>query len=145
MIRLLEDIGATWRIVRLVRSDKITQPLRDRLRDVLDEDAEPDADEPDVETCTCGHPQRAHDSGVGQCRVADRLCPCMQYVPIASAKVARQRHPKLSQLMECPYCLGIWAAALVLLMRRLRLGWLVRLLAVAAVAGEIAAQLDEEP
>lgn len=88
MIRLLEDVGATWRIVRLVRSDKVTQGLRDRAR-VVD--------------------------------------------------------GKLSQLIECPYCLGVWAATLVLLMRRLHLGWLVRLLAVAAVAGELAAQLDEEP
>ena len=83
MIRLLEDIGAAWRLIRLARTDTILDGPRARLRG-----------------------------------------------PAA-------------EIAACPWCASVWAAAAVLVLRWLQLGWLVRLLAVSAVAGEIAARLDE--
>lgn len=50
---------------------------------------------------------------------------------------------KFLQLMDCPYCLSIWAAGTVLLLKRLPLGkTVVRLLALSAVAGEASSRLD---
>jgi uncharacterized protein DUF1360 len=136
--QLVEDALATWRVVRLVRSDYLTQPVRDRIYDLLDGDA-PGEDE-QVGTCTCGHPKEQHaaaaDGAPARCHRAG--CPCGRYRPIASARVARLRHPKLATLLECPYCLGVWAAGAVLLARAVHADWLVRLLAVSAVASELA-------
>jgi hypothetical protein len=150
VISLVEDVLAAWRLVRLARTDTITQPLRDRLYDVLDEDAVPSGVEPDVDSCECGHPSESHEDRFGPCCAAlvrlgsesVRSCVCEQYRPRASARAARMRHPKLATLVECPYCLSIYAAGLVLVLRRLRCGWLVRLLAVSALAGEVAAEID---
>jgi hypothetical protein len=50
---------------------------------------------------------------------------------------------KLLQLMDCPYCLSIWAAGLVIVAKRLPFGkTVVRLLALSAVAGEASNRLD---
>ncbi len=137
--RLVEDALATWRIVRLVRSDYLTQPIRDRVYDLLDGDASGEDDEC-VGTCTCGHPKEQHVARVtgGSPRCHRAGCPCARYRPIASARVARLRHPKLATLLECPYCLGVWAAGAVLLVRAVHANWLVRLLAISAVASELA-------
>jgi uncharacterized protein DUF1360 len=136
--RLVEDALATWRLVRLVRSDYLTQPLRDRVYDLLDGDAT--GEDEHVGTCACGHPREQHAAPVdgvsARCHRAG--CPCGRYRPIASARVARLRHPKLATLLECPYCLGVWAAGAVLLVRALHANWLVRLLAISAVASELA-------
>ena len=136
--RLVEDALATWRLVRLVRSDYLTQPLRDRVYDLLDGDAA--GEDECVGTCTCGHPKEQHAAAVdgASARCHRPGCPCGRYRPIASARVARLRHPKLATLLECPYCLGVWAAGAVLLVRALHANWLVRLLAVSAVASELA-------
>src|SRR4051812_45532055 len=115
-IALVEDALASWRLVRLVESDYITQPLRDRVYDLLDSDAEVKGPEPDVGTCQCGHAKEQH-TGIG-CHAEG--CTCAEFRPMASAGVARLRHPKLTTLMECPYCLGIWAAAAVVVLRVLR-------------------------
>ena len=137
---LAEDALATWRLVRLVRSDYLTQSLRDRVYGLLDGDEPVDVrtDDPDRETevgtCVCGHPREQH-AGDG-CHATG--CECHEYRPMASARVARLRHPKLATLLECPYCLGVWAAACVLVLRGVRADWLVRLLAVSALASELA-------
>jgi Protein of unknown function (DUF1360) len=135
---LVEDALAAWRVVRLVRSDYLTQPIRDRVYDLLDGDAVGEDDH--IGTCVCRHAKEQH------VRVADEAphrchhpgCPCGRYRPIASARVARLRHPKLATLLECPYCLGVWAAGAVLVARALHANWIVRLLAVSAVASELA-------
>lgn len=50
---------------------------------------------------------------------------------------------KVLQLLDCPYCLSIWAAGTVLVLKRLPLGkTVVRLLALSAVAGEVSSRLD---
>jgi hypothetical protein len=137
MLTLVEDSLASWRIVRLVRDDYLTQPVRDHIYDALDGDAP--GEDADVGTCECGHPREQHGSlsGNGSPHCAAE-CDCDRYRPIASARVARIRHPKLTTLLECPHCLGVWAAGAVVLLRRLRLGWLVRVLAISAVGGELA-------
>lgn len=52
-------------------------------------------------------------------------------------------HPMLVKFLDCPYCVSVWAALAVLVLRGLRLGWVVRLLAISAVAGEVSARLDQ--
>ena len=50
---------------------------------------------------------------------------------------------KALQLMDCPYCLSVWAAGLVIVLKHLPLGKsVVRLLAISAVAGELSNRLD---
>ena len=50
---------------------------------------------------------------------------------------------KFLELMDCPYCLSIWAAGTVLILKRLPMGkTVVRLLAMSAVAGELSSRLD---
>ena len=140
---LLEDALATWRLVRLAHDDYITQPLRDRLYDVLDGDAS--GEDPDIGTCTCKHPKEQHAAGSDMHSDASACaadCECREYQPLASARVARLRHPKLTTLMECPHCLAVWGAATVVLLRYLRLGWAVSLLAASAVASELARRTD---
>ncbi len=56
---------------------------------------------------------------------------------------ARPKHPKLAELIECPHCVSVYAAAGVLAARRYTPGlWdpLARLLAFSAVAGIVAEQ-----
>lgn len=89
----VENCLATWRLVRLVRTDSITEEARSRLL------------------------------------LAAGFAPKLRI---------------LTKLIDCPYCLSVWAAGVVLLLRALRLHWLVRLLAASAVAGELAARLDHE-
>lgn len=36
-------------------------------------------------------------------------------------------HPMLVKFLDCPYCVSVWAALAVLVLRGLRLGWVVRL------------------
>lgn len=137
--RFVEDGLAAWRLVRLAHSDYLTQPLRDRIYDALD-GAAPGEDDPRVGTCECGHPAEQHEPrGEVPPRPCRALrCACQEYRPLASPRVARLLHPKLAALVECPYCLGVWSAAAVVLLRAIGAGWLVRVLAVSAVAAELA-------
>jgi len=50
---------------------------------------------------------------------------------------------KFLQLMDCPYCLSVWAAGVVLVLNHVPMGkMVVRLLAMSAVAGELSSRLD---
>jgi hypothetical protein len=50
---------------------------------------------------------------------------------------------KALYLLDCPYCLSIYAAGVVILLNRLPLGkTVVRLLAMSAVGGELSNRLD---
>jgi hypothetical protein len=144
---LIMDALAAWRLVRLVRVDYIMQPLRDRIYEVLAEGAPPTTDEHEIGTCRCGHPREMHHAASGaaqrQGACTTESCPCTAFRPFASANEARLRHPKLAALLECPYCLSMWAALVVAVASRLPLGrTIIRLLAVSAAAGELSARID---
>lgn len=60
----------------------------------------------------------------------------------------RARHPKIAELVECPWCVSMYAAAAVLVMRRSSAGrGLLAVLALSAAAGgmaEIIETIDKE-
>jgi hypothetical protein len=56
------------------------------------------------------------------------------YKPLAEVAMDDPNHPKLVELASCQFCVGVWAAALVLVLQRVPVGrTLVRWLAVAGV------------
>ena len=94
-VNLAIDILATWRLTRLLGTDKLTEALRDDM------------------------------------------------IGFALGFKATRITRKFLQLMDCPYCLSVWAAGAILVLNHLPGGkLLVRLLAMSAVAGELSSRLD---
>lgn len=104
MIELLEAAAATHRISRLVVTDSITEPIRDAWVKLSYALAMKPEPEPS------------------------------EYKPLAEVAMDDPNHPKLVELASCVHCVGVWAALLVLVLRKLPGGrGLVRLLAVSGV------------
>jgi hypothetical protein len=61
-------------------------------------------------------------------------------------RLRRNEHHKLVELIECPWCTGVWAAAAVAASRRTARRWwapLAEVLAFSAVAGLLASEVRE--
>lgn len=113
------DALATYRLTRLVVTDSLLDEIRTGTLIWLGEECR-----------RCDHVIDAHSQPPGQpprCTIIG--CSCALYVP---------RHPKLAELLECPWCVSIWIAAGVVAARRIapRLwGPIAALLAASTIAG----------
>jgi Protein of unknown function (DUF1360) len=118
---LLLDGLATFRLQRLIRRDTITEPLRERIHWwALGPSMEP-------------IPQDVPEE--------ERLDRLVEYVTRPSPPGAMF----VLDLLDCPWCVSVWAAGMVVALRWVPGGRHVRnLLAAAAVAGLVATHLDPE-
>lgn len=102
---LAVDGLAVYRLTRLVTADGITAAPRGRfLRWATETVATP------TEECGrgfCRHTVTDHDEH-GCTGAHDGPCPCPEWVGVR----LRMRHPKLAELIECPWCVGWYCSIL---------------------------------
>lgn len=104
MIELLEAAAATHRISRLIVTDSLFEPVRDAWVKLSYALAMKPEPEPS------------------------------EYKELAEVAMDDPNRPKMVELAACVHCVGVWAAVLVLVLRKVKGGrGLVRLLAVAGV------------
>jgi Protein of unknown function (DUF1360) len=99
VLDLAVDTAAVYRLTRLVITDEVTRPIRDRI---------------------IAAAYRSHSTTIAGYRAAADLAADLGWSTVADLHAAGspglaldQHPPRTAYLLRCPWCVGIWAAAAV--------------------------------